>query len=57
MLRLTRGKDGGSPPSRRVQQPAATLRNNNLKNHIKICAVCQGEGKKAWEVDERPIIS
>jgi hypothetical protein len=23
-------------------------------NHIKSCAVCQSEGKKAWEVDTHP---
>ena len=42
---------------RRVATSERASAETRLMNHIKTCSVCQGEGKKAWEVDYRPITS
>ena len=40
--------------NRRVATSERASAETRWMNHIMTCSVCQGEGKEAWEVDDRP---
>jgi len=53
--RLSMGGYGRSIKRTLAERDSANIQRISAEtlwmNHIKSCAVCQGEGKKAWEVD------